>query len=123
MRIPDDDYLCENYRLGIQPEDLPCGGCPYCQKAHSNWSYFADVVDDVVPLGRRKQVSEVTVSESDDDQCDVTHVDIMVHEDGPVIAVNGVTTDDAGTDVDLTSSNYLKKNRKRTPSSSVCQNG
>ena len=41
---------CPNYRLGVQPEDLPCGGCQKCTKAHEKWSHFAEQVDDVVSL-------------------------------------------------------------------------
>ena len=44
--------ICENYKLGVLPSDLPCGGCHYCERAHSNWSVFANLVDDVSPLSR-----------------------------------------------------------------------
>ena len=29
---------------------LPCGGCPYCSKLHSQWDRFDVEVDYVVPL-------------------------------------------------------------------------
>ena len=35
---------------GIRPEDLPCGGCKYCVRAHQNWGSFTDDVDEAVPL-------------------------------------------------------------------------
>ena len=31
--------------------NLLCGGCKYCTKAHQNWTFFAQEIDDVVPLG------------------------------------------------------------------------
>jgi hypothetical protein len=34
-------------------QDLPSGGCPYCTRAHSNWSGFDQDVDDVVPLAHK----------------------------------------------------------------------
>ncbi len=34
-------------------ENLPCGGCAYCLRAHKQWSRFDDDVDDVVPLAVR----------------------------------------------------------------------
>ena len=116
-RIPDSDYPCENYRLGVRPEGLPCGGCSYCQKAHDNWSHFVDVVDDVVPLARKKQISEVTVDSSNDVSYGITHMDVIVHEDSPIVFVNGVTIDDTtpSTDVDLTSSESLRKEQESDP--------
>jgi len=52
-RKPGDEDSCGNYRLGTTEFDLkelPCGGCPYCVKAHRNWAEFVEQVDDVVPL-------------------------------------------------------------------------
>jgi hypothetical protein len=34
----------------VKLQDLPCGGCPYCTRAHLNWSGFDQGVDDVVAL-------------------------------------------------------------------------
>jgi hypothetical protein len=51
-RRPDSELLCPNYQFGIELKDLPCGGCPYCTKAHQNWGDFAREVDDVVPLSQ-----------------------------------------------------------------------
>ena len=54
-RIPGEEPTCEAYRLGFRLKDLPCQGCTYCSKAHSNWSPFVEEVDDVVPLATRPQ--------------------------------------------------------------------
>jgi hypothetical protein len=37
----------------VKLQDLPCGECPYCTRAHSNWSGFEQDVDDVVPLANK----------------------------------------------------------------------
>ena len=37
---------------GVRPEDLPCGGCEYCVRAHQNWRSFIDEVDEAVPLAK-----------------------------------------------------------------------
>lgn len=37
-RLPSNE--CPYYRSYIQLTDLPCGGCPYCTRAHNNWSKF-----------------------------------------------------------------------------------
>ena len=50
-RKPEIDF-CGQYKAGIDLEDLPCGGCKYCTKAHSQWRGFEEQVDDVVPLAR-----------------------------------------------------------------------
>lgn len=50
-RKPDQDE-CGQYRAGVILEDLPCGGCKYCQKAHTQWRKFEEQVDDIVPLTR-----------------------------------------------------------------------
>ena len=36
---------------GMAISKLPCGGCKYCTKPHQNWTFFAQEIDDVVPLG------------------------------------------------------------------------
>ena len=43
------------FRLQSKSEitGLPCGGCPYCTRAHLNWSSFDQDVDDVVPLANK----------------------------------------------------------------------
>jgi hypothetical protein len=52
-RLEGDVPECNCYEAGKSLESLPCGGCLYCQKAHSQWDRFNDDVDDVVPLGVR----------------------------------------------------------------------
>ena len=91
-RIPESDYLFENYRLGMLPDSLPCGGCSYCRKAHINWSHFVDVVDEVIPLASgAKQVAGVTMSDSNDSDYSVTHMDILLMDDDCIVSINGVT--------------------------------
>jgi len=54
-RMTPEDETCGNYNLGSMERELqglPCGGCPYCRKAHKNWSGFVQEVDDVVPLSK-----------------------------------------------------------------------
>ena len=120
-RIPEKDYLCENYRLGILPESLPCGGCSYCHKAHKNWSYFADVVDDIVQLAvKPKQISEILVDDSSEPEYQVTHMDVILTSEEPIISVNGVTVssgdpatvpiaNSSTAEVDLASAEVLKR--------------
>lgn len=55
-RIPEDMAVCEEYRAGFDLEDLPCGGCGYCIKAHRHWASFLEDVDYVVPLAYRPKV-------------------------------------------------------------------
>ena len=45
-----EDNSCKEYRHAVQPQDLPCGGCNYCLKRHSEWSRFIECVDEAVPL-------------------------------------------------------------------------
>lgn len=49
-RMPDDLERCDCYRAGVRVEDLPCGGCRYCTRAHGQWSRFEEEVDDVLPM-------------------------------------------------------------------------
>ena len=49
-RIPDTLQPCDCNNAGIKVEELPCGGCRYCQRAHQQWARFEEDVDDVVPL-------------------------------------------------------------------------
>jgi transposase InsO family protein len=49
-RMGDPLRFCDCYNAGARLGDLPCGGCPYCMRAHNQWSRFQDDVDDVVPL-------------------------------------------------------------------------
>ena len=52
-RIPDTLPGCDCYRAGSIPKKLPCGGCTYCFRAHSQWARFEEEVDDVIPLALR----------------------------------------------------------------------
>ena len=52
-RIPDLLEPCDCYRAGTDLKNLKCGGCPYCTRAHHQWSRFDEEVDDVVPLSFR----------------------------------------------------------------------
>ena len=51
IREPLQEYDC--YRASLSVEDLPCGGCAYCRRAHRKWARFNEDVDDVVPLAVR----------------------------------------------------------------------
>ncbi|XP_072170033.1 uncharacterized protein [Diadema setosum] len=110
-RMPRGDFLCENYRLGMEPDDLPCGGCSYCRKAHNNWSLFADVIDDVVPLAQRNNISEITVDQSVEGNLLVTHLDIDCQEGSPSLSINGVAADETAPScsVDLDLTDFLRK--------------
>ena len=56
-RVPDVSR-CDYYRAGVVPDNLPCGGCKYCKRAHENWSQFREDVDYAVPLGKTFTSSE-----------------------------------------------------------------
>ena len=68
-RIPDELEFCDCYRAGIDIEQLPCGGCSYCTRAHNQWSRFEEHVDYVVPLAVRSitQGSPVQEDSSEDE--------------------------------------------------------
>ena len=48
---------CDCYVAGQRVETLPCGGCDYCQRVHTQWARFEDEVDDVVPITVRDRGS------------------------------------------------------------------
>ena len=52
-RRGDDLDRCDCYRAGTRLEDLPCGGCKYCERMMRQWSRFEEDVDDVVPLATK----------------------------------------------------------------------
>ena len=52
-RIPDEVCSCDCYDAGKTLDQLPCGGCKFCIRAHNQWSRFHQDVDDVVPLSLR----------------------------------------------------------------------
>ena len=39
-RIPEKLDQCSCYEAGRDVTSLPCGGCPYCRKLHSQWDKF-----------------------------------------------------------------------------------
>lgn len=45
---------CECYEAGVDPKQLPCGGCTHCTKEYKDWARFKEDVDDVVPLAVRR---------------------------------------------------------------------
>jgi len=49
-RLKDDITPCNCYFAGQGINDLPCGGCRFCKRAHEQWGRFHDEVDDIVPL-------------------------------------------------------------------------
>ncbi len=55
-RRPELDEPCPDFKLGLNVQQLPCGGCSYCIRAHKNWSQFGNEVDYVVPLPDRKLI-------------------------------------------------------------------
>ena len=60
-RIPDDLETCNCYEAGKDLDSLPCGGCPYCRRAHRQWKRFEEDVDDVVPLAVKQQWTRTSV--------------------------------------------------------------
>ena len=71
---------CLNYRLGVKPEDLPCGGCTKCTRAHERWSHFAEEVDDVVSLTCRQVAAESIITDGSsltDQQIDSVYREII----------------------------------------------
>ena len=49
----DDLVACDSYKSGVDIDQLPCGVCRYCHRAHAQWRHFEDEVDYVVPLTLR----------------------------------------------------------------------
>ena len=49
-QIPGDTEFCNCYETGVSPSSLPCGGCAFCTKVHSQWSRFESDVDDIILL-------------------------------------------------------------------------
>jgi hypothetical protein len=58
-RQPENLPGCDCYQAGKQPEQLPCGGCGFCQRAHQQWARFEEEVDDVLPLAFTPKVLTV----------------------------------------------------------------
>ena len=53
-RCPEDIKYCDCYEAGVTLESLPCEGCKFCTRLHTQWARFEDDVDDVVPLAIRR---------------------------------------------------------------------
>lgn len=62
---PPEEPICPDFRLGVELTDLPCGGCPHCEKANKNWADFVRDVDDVIPLTKRTDTADVLTVQSE----------------------------------------------------------
>ena len=63
-RVPTEKQKGAEYRsIYIPIEELPCGGCKYCNRVDKCWKQFEDDVDYVIPLSIR-----YVKKPSDDDQ-------------------------------------------------------
>lgn len=69
-RIRDPLKECDCYRAGVNVTDLPCGGCPYCRRAHRQWARFDQDVDDVVSLAVRNMNTAETEQPLTESQTD-----------------------------------------------------
>ena len=49
-----DEPECNCYTVGNDLQGLPCHGCSYCEKCHTQWERFDSEVDYVVPLAARR---------------------------------------------------------------------
>ena len=59
-RIPDRIPPCNCYEAGTKLEDLPCGGCHYCTRAHNQWERYDLDFDDVVLIAVRHPLAEAS---------------------------------------------------------------
>ena len=57
-----------HYVYGIDLKDLPCGGCSYCTRAHTQWSSFIEDIDDVIPIANCQKDSLATADEGSDSE-------------------------------------------------------
>ena len=71
---------CPQFRVGIDLTELPCGGCPYCTRAHSNWARFAQEVDDVVPLAQKPPPEQTPSREGDPNLVGVSRIFVYREE-------------------------------------------
>ena len=53
-----------HYVHGIDLKDLPCGGCSYCTRAHTQWSSFIEDIDDVIPIANCQKASLAAAGET-----------------------------------------------------------
>ena len=51
-RVPDPLQPCTECNTEVDPSELPCHPCKFCQRAHEQWSDFKSEVDDAIPLAR-----------------------------------------------------------------------
>lgn len=63
-RVEDAVPECDCYNAGCSLDQLPCGGCPYCSRAHRQWERFSEDVDDVIPLSIRTVIPQHVTSNS-----------------------------------------------------------
>jgi hypothetical protein len=45
-----EDTECPYYEADTEVDQLPCGGCGYCQRMHERWERFESHIDDIIPL-------------------------------------------------------------------------
>ena len=57
-----------HYVHGIDLKDLPCGGCSYCTRAHTQWSSFIEDIDDVIPIANCQKASLAAAGEGSDSE-------------------------------------------------------
>ena len=59
-RIPDGGTFCPNYEGNVEPKDLPCAPCDFCNRAQKQWGSFFEDVDYVKPLSlNRTMISKI----------------------------------------------------------------
>ena len=66
-RIPDSLECCSCYEAGKELDQLPCGGCKSCSRAHNQWSRFYEDVDDVPLAVRAVSLVGGSISDTDED--------------------------------------------------------
>ena len=81
-------FGCSEFNLRVKLQDLPCGGCPYCTRAYTNWSGFDQDVDDVVPLANKPWGQPVRKGQDQEEE-----------EMGPRVAEIWVSTGEAGVQI------------------------
>ena len=54
-RQKDLEDQCQEFTIDVLPADLPCGGCPKCEKMHNEWRLFLQEIDNVIPLRKVKK--------------------------------------------------------------------
>ncbi len=92
-RIPESLPPCDCYNAGLSLDSLPCGGCPYCHRAHNQWERFIEDVDDVVPLAVRSIQTNVPTQDYNNNDSQDPEDEIVLNDDD-----NQITSDYAQTD-------------------------